>query len=143
MTSHTSAAPSEAASTVKSRAIAVGAATLAAVLVWGLGKAFGAEYEVAQGDGKDPMEVNAGLVIVFALLSSLLGWGLLVALEKFLPAKAATVWGVVAVVVLLASYGMVFSADTTGGTKTALALVHTAVGAVLIPLLLRGARRSA
>jgi hypothetical protein len=38
---------------------------------------------------------------------------------------------------------MVFSADTTGGTKTALALVHTAVGVVLIPLLWRGARRQA
>ncbi|MFF8026150.1 DUF6069 family protein [Streptomyces sp. NPDC007896] len=143
MTSPTTAAPSAAASTVKSRAIAVGAATVAAVLVWALGKAFGAEYEVAQGDGKDPMTVNVGLVAMFALISSLLGWSLLAALEKFVPARAATIWGVVAAVVLVASYAMVFSADTTGGTKAALALVHTAVGGVLIPLLWRGARRGA
>ncbi|MET9970751.1 DUF6069 family protein [Streptomyces sp. NPDC006356] len=143
MTSHTTAAPSTTGSTAKSRAIAVGAATVAAVLVWALGKAFGADYEVVQGEGKDPMEVNVGLVAVFALISALLGWGLLAALEKFVPAKAATIWAVVATVVLLASYGMVFSADTTGGTKTALALVHTAVGIVLIPLLWRGARRHA
>ncbi|MGW0827970.1 DUF6069 family protein [Streptomyces sp. NPDC002845] len=143
MTSHTTAAPSEAASRVKPRAIAVGAATVAAVLVWALGKAFGADYEVAQGDGKDPMEVNVGLVAVFALISALLGWGLLAALEKFAPAKAATIWVVVATVVLLASYAMVFSADTTGGSKAALALVHTTVGVVLIPLLWRGARRDA
>ena len=141
MTSHTTAAPVT-ASQVRPRAIAVGAATVAAVLVWVLGKAFGADYEVAQGDGKDPMEVNAVLVAVFALISALLGWGLLAALEKFAPAKAATVGVVVATVVLLASYGMVFSADTSGGTKAALALVHTAVGAVLIPLLWRGARRA-
>jgi hypothetical protein len=112
MTSHTTAAPSTAASTTKSRALAVGAATVAALLVWALGKAFGADYEVVQGEGKDPMEVNVGLVAVFALISALLGWGLLAALEKFVPAKAATIWGVVATVVLLASYGMVFSADT-------------------------------
>ncbi|MCF2435715.1 DUF6069 family protein [Streptomyces thinghirensis] len=128
---------------MKSRATAVAAATVAAALVWALGKAFGAEYEVAQGDGKDPMDVNVGLVIVFALISSLLGWALLAVLEKFARPKAATIWVVVATVVLVASYGMVFSADTTGGTKTALALVHTAVGAVLIPMLWRSARRGA
>ncbi|MFE2727643.1 DUF6069 family protein [Kitasatospora sp. NPDC059327] len=118
----------------RTRLIAVGGGVLAATLIWVVARVLDVDLTVEQGGGKDPMHVNAGFVIGFALVFALLGWAALALFERF-TAKPATGWTILSVVVLLLSLGMPLSADTSSGAKTMLALMHVALGAVLIPLM--------
>ncbi len=70
---------------------------------------------------------------VVALLASLMGWGLLAALERFGARRARAIWTGVAAAVLAVSF-LPFTGDgMDGGTRLSLALMHLAVAAVLIP----------
>ncbi|MGQ4732781.1 MULTISPECIES: DUF6069 family protein [Streptomyces] len=144
MSSGTRAAQSSTATTspVRLRAIAVVGGTVAALVVWGIGKASGAELEVIQTKGDPAMEVGFAAVTAAALFTSLIGWGVLALLEKFAPAKSVLIWTVLASAVAVLSIFPVLSAEASDGTKAVLPLVHLAVAAVVIPLMRRSAASS-
>lgn len=83
------------------------------------------------------MEVGLPAVIGFTLVSSLLGWGALVLLEKRIR-RAGTIWTALAITVLLLSLGLVLAAEAPRATKTVLSLMHITGAAVLILMLRRG-----
>lgn len=81
-------------------------------------------------------------VIVVPVVVGLAGWGLLALLEKLAPARARAVWTAVAVPVLLASLAVPLTGTgITGADRLILALLHVAVGLVVIVGLNRRARR--
>lgn len=118
------------------RACAVGGAVLAAVLIWLTAALLGIELKVDMRSGQPPMVIGLPLIVGFSLAFSLLGWGFLALLERF-TGRARTIWTVVAVLVLLASFIPITSGEATGSAKTVLALMHIAIAAVLIALLRR------
>jgi hypothetical protein len=125
----------------RTRAIAVGAAALAAVLVRVVAQVAGVDLKVDLHDGNGLTDVPTSLpfVLGLSLIVALLGWGLLALLERFAPRRATVIWTVTAVVVFLVSLAGPLSLEAGAGTKTLLALMHAAVGAVLIPALARSA----
>lgn len=125
---------------LRRRAFAVGAASLVALVAWAVAvPLLGVQLLVRTTPGASSTQtIGAGFVLAVSLLASLLGWGLLAALQR-LTQRAATIWTVAAGVVLLLSLaGPLTSAVTTGG-KLTLVLLHLGVAAVLIPLLRRTA----
>ncbi|MET9342540.1 DUF6069 family protein [Nonomuraea sp. NPDC003804] len=118
--------------TRRRRALAVGGAVLAPALIGLAALLLGADMRVDMRNGQPPMVVALPLVVAFALVFALLGWAALAIMER-LTARAATVWTVLAVIVLLVSFLPIVAAEASGGTKGALALMHLAVAAVLIP----------
>ncbi len=125
---------------LRHRALAVTAAVLAALGMWAFAvPLLGAQLLVQTTPGtSNPQTISAGLVVAVSLLASLLGWGLLAALER-LTQRAATIWTVAASVVLLLSLAGPLTAAVTTGGKLTLLLLHLGVAAVLIPLLRRTA----
>lgn len=108
------------------------AAALAPVLVWlAVDPLLGHRVQIA--DGEQTLDIGAGAVVVVALLASLSGWGLLAALERFGVRRARAIWSVVAGVVLAVSFLPLIGDGMDGRTRAALALMHLAVAAVLIP----------
>ncbi|MFD7512724.1 DUF6069 family protein, partial [Streptomyces sp. NPDC059853] len=87
-------------------------------------------------------DVTLPMSLGFAVLAAAAGWGLLALLERF-TARGLRTWTIVALVVLLASFMPLFGVESDGGTKAALALMHLAVGAAVIPLFRRGTVRRA
>ncbi|MFI2379731.1 DUF6069 family protein [Streptomyces sp. NPDC018964] len=61
------------------------------------------------------------------------GWGLLAVLERSGVRRARAVWTGIAGVVLTVSFLPLTGDGMDGGTRAALALMHLAVAAVLIP----------
>lgn len=123
-----------------SRSIAATAAVLAALVVWAVAvPLLGVQLTVRMTPGSGSVQtIGVGFVLAASVLAALLGWGLLVALERRTQ-RAGTVWTVAAAVVLLLSLaGPLTAAVTTGGTVS-LVLLHLSVAAVLIPLLRRTA----
>ncbi len=121
----------------RARALVIATATLAALVVWIVAvPLLGTDLLVRSGSDS-AQRVGPGAVVVTSLIASLLGWVLLAVLERR-TSRAHTVWTGAAVVVLVLSLGGPLTAATTTAAKTALALMHLAVGAVLI----HGVRRS-
>jgi Family of unknown function (DUF6069) len=121
----------------RNRILGVAGATLAAVAVWAIEvPLLGIRLETQFGNAA-PQGVGIGAVVLSALAGSLAGWGLLAILERRF-ARARAIWTGIAIAVLLASFSLPVSAGTTTTTKVALAMMHLAVGAVLIPTLRRG-----
>ncbi|MER5334323.1 DUF6069 family protein [Micromonospora sp. NPDC002717] len=119
---------------VRRRALGVGAAVLACALIWTVGAIAGVDYTV-ENPGQPAFTVGLAPVVVFSLVSALVGWVVLVVLERFLGRRAAVVWAVLAVVLALLSLAPVFATEATAGAKVALGAMHLAVAAALIPLL--------
>lgn len=135
---HSVADHSAAHSSPTQRAITVAAAVVAAAALWVVASAVLSSPLTVSFDGGDTsQEVGIGSVLVTSALAGLAGWGLLAVLEKAVPARAATVWTAVAVVVLLLSLGGPVSAGVATGTTVTLVLLHLLVGAVLIARLPR------
>ncbi|MFF7376808.1 DUF6069 family protein [Streptomyces massasporeus] len=84
-------------------------------------------------DGEQTLDIGAAPVAVAALFASLAGWGLLAALERFGARRARAVWTGTAGAVLAVSFLPFLGDGMDAGTRTALALMHLAVAAVLIP----------
>ncbi|CAG6391998.1 DUF6069 family protein [Streptomyces cocklensis] len=118
----------------RARAVATGAATLLPAAVWLVAHALGAGFVLTDSQGT--ATIGLPVVLAFSLLFALLGWGSLALMERRI-ARAATWWTALAVTVALLSLVPVFVEQATGGTKAALALIHLAVAAALIPLLRR------
>ncbi|MEU2676050.1 DUF6069 family protein [Streptomyces sp. NPDC007107] len=112
-------------------------AVLAPVLVWlAADPLLGHRLRIT--DGEQTLDIGALPAALVALLASLAGWGVLAALERFGVRRARTVWTGAAVVVLALSFVPLTGEGMDGGTRAALALMHLAVAAVLIPGLRTG-----
>jgi hypothetical protein len=118
----------------RARALAAAAATLLPAAVWLVAHTLGAGFVLTDSQGT--ATIGLPVVLAFSLLFALLGWGSLALMERRLP-RASAWWTALAAAVALLSLVPVFIEDATGGTKAALALIHLAVAAVLIPLLRR------
>ncbi|MEU5977891.1 DUF6069 family protein [Streptomyces sp. NPDC047315] len=113
------------------RLTATGLTVLAPLLVWLVADPMlGRRLEIANGD--ETLEIGAVAVALVALLIALAAWGLLAALERFAARRARAVWTGAAIAVLAVSV-LPLTGDMAGGTRAALALIHLAVAAVLIP----------
>ncbi|MFJ8923584.1 DUF6069 family protein [Streptomyces sp. NPDC102415] len=112
-------------------------AVLAPVLVWlAADPLLGHRLRIT--DGEQTLDIGALPAALVALLASLAGWGVLAALERFGGRRARAVWTGAAVVVLALSFVPLTGEGMDGGTRAALALMHLAVAAVLIPGLRTG-----
>ncbi|MCM2388706.1 DUF6069 family protein [Streptomyces albipurpureus] len=116
----------------RSRLAVAGLAVLAPVLVWLVADpVLGHRLRISNGEEK--LDIGAVAVVLAALLAALAGWGLLAALERFGLRRARAVWAGVAFAVLALSFLPLAGDGMDGGTRAALALMHLAVAAVLIP----------
>ncbi|MBC3192225.1 hypothetical protein H7X46_14260 [Pseudonocardia sp. C8] len=115
------------------RPAGVGATVVVTLVVWAVGVLAGADYVLRDPTGS--VTIGAGTTAAVTLVVSLLGWAVLVLLER-LTRHAARIWTALAAVVLTASMVPIFLVDATPGTQVALFFVHLAV-AVLVPALLR------
>jgi len=124
------------ATVVRTRALGVVGATLAAVVVWTLAVPILGVHLITRFGNGDAQDVGIGLVITGSLIGSLAGLGLLVVLER-ISSRAMAIWTVVAIGVLVVSLSLPLVAGTTTPTKATLALMHVAVAIVLIATLRR------
>jgi uncharacterized membrane protein len=121
----------------RNRILGVAGATLAAVAVWTIEvPLLGIRLQTQFGNAA-PQGVGIASVVLSSLAASLAGWGLLAILERRF-ARARTIWTGIAIAVLLLSLSVPITAGTTTTSKVALAMMHLAVAAVLIPTLRRG-----
>lgn len=120
------------------RLLVVVAAVVAALAVYLIAELVtdgGVQTPAMESTNQESMTLNAGAVVLSSGLVSLVAWALLAVLEK-LTRRGRLIWTIVAVVVFLLSLSAPFSGtDTTTGERLWLALMHTVVAAVLIPLL--------
>jgi Family of unknown function (DUF6069) len=118
----------------RARALGVVGAVAAAVAVWVVAvPLLGLHLIIRFGTGS-AQTIGVDFVIGASLIGSLLGWGLLALLETR-TTHARRIWTVLAIAVLLVSLSLPLSAGVTASTKAALALMHLAIAAVLIPTL--------
>jgi len=111
-------------------------AVIAALATWAVAVAIlGVDLLARPGSGS-AHSVGATAVVSSSLIASLLGWALLALLEHR-TSSARAIWTGVALVVLLLSLGGPLTAGVTAGDKAALAVLHLAVGAVLISTMRR------
>src|SRR6266436_6333091 len=96
--------------------VAVLGATAAAVAIWIVATAAGADLTVSFGPGQPIQKVTVVNVVVAALVGSLAGWGVLALLRRF-TAHARAVWTVIAIVVALLSLAGPLSPTASTGTK--------------------------
>jgi hypothetical protein len=116
------------------RALAVLGAAAATLGVWVVaGPLVGVDLNVRLGSAS-VQHVGPATVVIVSILAGLAGWGLLAALEHFTP-MARTVWTAIALVTLALSLAGPLSGGVTTATKVALAGMHLAAAAVLIPML--------
>ena len=106
-------------------------ATAAAVLIWIVATAAGADLTVSFGAGQPIQKVTVLNVVVAALVGSLAGWGLLALFRRF-TTNARAIWTVIAIFFALLSLGGPLSTISSTGTKVALAAMHLAVATVTI-----------
>jgi hypothetical protein len=132
----TETAPGGAPASVRRRRRALGivAAVVVTLAVWLVGHLAGADYWItdSQGSARIDAVVTASVTVILGLV----GWGVLALLER-VTRYGTTVWTVLAVAVVVASEVPVVLVDATTATHVALAVVHLAVGAVLVPAFVR------
>jgi hypothetical protein len=120
----------------RTRAISVAAASLTAVAVWAVAVPLLGTNLLVRFGSAPAQGVGIESVVGASLAASLLGWVSLTFLERHTP-RARTIWSRIAIVVLLVSLSLPLGAGATISSKAALALMHLAVAAVLIPGLRR------
>lgn len=121
----------------RARALGILGALLANVMIWAVAvPVLGIHLLIRFGTGV-PQSVGLEAVMGGTLIAALAGWGLLSMLERR-TSKARESWTVIALLVLVASLSLPLVAGTTVLTTAALALMHLAAAAVLIPALRRG-----
>jgi hypothetical protein len=122
----------------RARALAVIAAALAALAVWLVtDPLLGIDLIGTTRPGsQELMSITPALVAGTSLVVALAGWALLALLERF-TARARTIWTAIAALFALLSLAGPLSilASTSAANALALALMHLAVAAVLIPML--------
>jgi hypothetical protein len=122
----------------RARALAVIAAALAALAVWLVtDPLLGVDLAAPTRPGSEELlSITPALVAGTSLVVALAGWALLALLERF-TARPRIIWTAIALLVALVSLAGPLStlASTTAANAVALALMHLAVAAVLIPIL--------
>ena len=120
-------------------AIAAGAAVVVNLVLWGIGRAAGVDFEVTQPDGSQVV-VGAGAVISQSLTAILAGTLLLWPMTR-LPA-GLLVWVLIAVFVGLGSLIFPLSRANHPSTALTLALMHLVAFAAVLALPARVAYRA-
>ncbi|MDF5755596.1 DUF6069 family protein [Spongiactinospora sp. TRM90649] len=116
------------------RPLSVVYAAVAALLVWVVAvPVLGVDLRAMMGAA--PQVIEPGLVIGFALLMGMLGWGLLVVLQR-VSTRGTTIWTVIASVFFVLSLAGPLGA-VNGAAIITLACMHVVVAATLIGLLPR------
>lgn len=128
----------------KARLLGVAGAALAALVVFLVAQyGLGMDLHTPASGSMPAMPLNAGFVLFVSLLASVVGWVLLGLLERF-TSGGRRAWSIVAIAVAILSLsGPMSGSGITAGNRLALALMHVAVAAVLIPTLSRTAASSA
>ncbi|MFJ6611274.1 DUF6069 family protein [Streptomyces sp. NPDC091289] len=107
-------------------------AVLAPAVVWLVADpVLGHRLRITDPAAQESLDIGLLPVVLLALLASLAGWGLLAALERF-TRRPRPLWTVAAAVVLLLSFLPLTGSGMSGGTRTALALMHVLVGTALM-----------
>lgn len=119
---------------VSRRMIAIGTAAVAGLAVWSVARlAIGADPAVRTGGAVQ--SVGPVAVVLTALVVGLAGWGLAALLDR-ITRRGRLIWTVIASVVLVVSLlGPLGGVDNA--SRLTLALLHLAVGGVLIAGLAR------
>jgi hypothetical protein len=129
----TSTPVSPTATRLRAAALAVGGAVLATTLLWTTAQILGIELRVDPRNGRAPGIISLPFTVTLTLTVCLLGWGARALLDR-LTRRAPVVWTALAILVLLASFLPLLAVEATGPAKVILALMHIAVGAVLVPV---------
>ncbi len=115
--------------------LTVAAAAATAVLVWLVARLSGIDLRVTP-PGQPPMVVTLPAVVGAALAAGLAGWATLAILRR-VTRHARTLWTVLALATLVASFAPILSVQAGAGVRAVLALMHVGVAAVLVPGLRR------
>ncbi|GIH06088.1 hypothetical protein Rhe02_41550 [Rhizocola hellebori] len=99
-----------------------------------------AGIDLAATTGTTVQHVTLTATMAAAAIAAVAGWLSLALLER-LTSRGRAIWTAIAVTVLLLSLLAGPAAGTTGGAKAGLALLHLAVGAVVIGTLRRSSSR--
>jgi hypothetical protein len=113
--------------------LAVGGAALSTTLIWTVARALGVEFRVDPHNGQPPGVISLPFAITVTLAASLIGWGIRASLQR-ITRRAPTIWTVLALIALTASFLPLFAVSAPGAIKATLATTHLAVAAVLIPV---------
>lgn len=116
------------------RALGIVATLVVTLAVWLLGHLAGADYWITDSQGS--VRIDALVTTQVTVVLGLVGWGVLALLER-LTRYGTTIWTVLAAVVVVASMIPIVLVEATTATRVALAAVHLAVGAVLVPAFVR------
>ena len=127
----------------RARLLVASATVLGAVVVWiVVDPILGIDLRSPTNGGRESMDIGPALVVFASAIPAAIGWAALALLER-LTSRARAVWAVGATLLLLASLGSPLSGtDVTAANRAALVVLHLAVGAVLIPGLLRTSSES-
>lgn len=118
----------------RTRTVAVVAAVAATAALWLIGEPLLGYDFIVRSPGQPAIDLGLGEIVFVTLIPSLAAWTLLAALERFTE-RARTIWSIIAIAVLLASFMPFTQVEVSTGSAVFLALMHIAVGAVLIPVL--------
>jgi hypothetical protein len=116
------------------RALGIVATLVVTLAVWLLGHLAGADYWITDSQGS--VRIDALVTTQVTVVLGLVGWGVLALLER-LTRYGTTIWTVLAAVVVVVSMIPIVLVEATTATRVALAAVHLAVGAVLVPAFVR------
>jgi hypothetical protein len=124
------------------RLIAVIAAVLVNVAIWVAVEVVGGVDLKQPGFGDRPATDLGGLQVALSTaVATLLGWALLVILERVNRRRAGTIWTVVAVAFTLLSIGSPLAGTgITTGNRLTLVAMHVAAALTFIPLVRRTVR---
>ena len=127
------------AARIRTRALTVVAAVLAAIIVWVIEVPVAGIDLVVHPVGAPTQQVGFASVPAISLTASLLGWALLALLERVRAPDARRIWTFTAVVIFVLSLFGPLTGAATPLVGAALIVLHVVVAGVLIA----GLRRSA
>lgn len=122
------------------RLTAVALAVVATLAVWAVASVgFDVELRApAFGNASENPKIGPGTVAFTTAIGGFAAWAVLALTERLLGSRGRRTWAAIAVVALLASFGGPFSGTgVTDENRLALAAMHLAAAAVLVPLLYR------
>ena len=124
----------------RARAVALLAATGAALAVWVLTRLLGIGLTVRLAASGPALPVDPSVVVIVSVLAGVAGWVVLAGLEQ-LTARARWAWLGLAIVALVLSLAGPLGAGTTTGARVSLAAMHVLAAAILIPTYVRTSGR--
>ena len=121
------------------RAVAVIGGALAALVVWAVAKALLPDVREPSFGSSDPQVLSPTFVVIASVIGAALAWAAIEVLERLTP-NPRRAWSLLAPIALVISFGGPLSGHgISDGNRLALALMHVAVAAVVIPVYYRTA----